>query len=91
MAHISYYGQLGGKLFVDDVDGTGGNEEEEEEEDDEEEGYHLPRPPVQEVCPGDHLQEKLSLQNSQQSHLLFITVGKSTEDDQHSNHHKYES
>ena len=76
----TYYGKLGGELFVDDVDDIGGNEEEEEEEDEEEEGYHLPRPPVQEVRPGDHLQENLSLQDSQQSHLLSITVGKATED-----------
>ena len=44
---------VGGELFhIEDI---GSNEEEEDEEDDEEEGHHLPRPPVQEVRPGDHL------------------------------------
>ena len=47
---------INGKLLFHIKD-TGGNEEEEEEEEDEEEGHHLPRPPVQEVRPGDHLQK----------------------------------
>ena len=39
------------------LDDVVGSEEEDEEEDDEEEWHHFPRPPVQEVCPGDHLRD----------------------------------
>ena len=49
------YCKLGGEL--DELDDVVGSEEEDEEEDDEEEWHHFPRPPVQEVCPGDHLRD----------------------------------
>ena len=56
---VLYDGKLRGELFhFNDI---GGNKEEEDEEDDEEEGHHFPRPPVQEVRPGDHLPVKIQI------------------------------